>query len=88
MQELALAYLPTGRPPTFDATLRLVASSGVDVWPLEEADVALARQLHERYPASQARDLCLLASCRRRGVREIKTLDQAFATVSGDPSVP
>ena len=36
----------------------------------------------------QARDLCHLASCRRRGVREVKTFDQALASVSGNPSIP
>ena len=85
MQELAHVYLPTGRLQTFDATLELLASAPVEVWPLEEADVALARQLHEQHPALQARDLCHLASCRRRGVREIKTFDQTFATVSINP---
>ena len=85
MQELAHVYLPTGRLQTFDATLELLASASVGVWPLEEADVALARQLHEQHPALQARDLCHLASCRRRGVREIKTFDQTFATVSINP---
>ena len=44
MQELAHVYLPTGRLQTFDATLELMASAAVEVWPLEEADVALARQ--------------------------------------------
>ena len=87
MQELAHAYLPVGRLQTFDATLGLIAYAGVEVWPLEEADVALARQLHEQYPALQARDLCHLASCRRRGVRDIKTFDQTFAAISGNPSV-
>ena len=85
MQELAHVYLPTGRLQTFDATLELLASASVEVWPLEEADVALARQLHEQHPALQARDLCHLASCRRRGVREIKTFDETFATVSINP---
>ena len=85
MQELAHVYLPTGRLQAFDATLELLASASVEVWPLEEADVALARQLHEQHPALQARDLCHLASCRRRGVREIKTFDQTFATVSINP---
>ena len=87
MQELAHAYLPTGRLQTFDATLGLIANAGVEVWPLEEADVALARQLHEQHPTLQARDLCHLASCRRRGVREIKTFDQTLAVLSGNPSV-
>ena len=41
MQELAHVYLPTGRLQTFDATLELLASASVEVWPLEEADVAL-----------------------------------------------
>ena len=88
MQELAHAYLPTGRLQTLDATLALIASAAVEVWPLEEADVALARRLHEQYPALQARDLCHLASCRRRGVREIKTFDEGLAAVSGNPSIP
>ena len=78
VQELAHAYLPAGRRQTFDATLGLIAGAGIEVWPLEAADVALARQLHELYPALQARDLCHLASCRRREVREIKTFDQGF----------
>lgn len=82
MQELAHAYMPTGRLQTFDAALDLIVSAPVEVWPLEGADVALARQLHERYPALQARDLCHLASCRRRGVREIKTFDQTLAAIS------
>ena len=85
MQELAHAYLPTGRLQTYDAALALIASDGIEVWPLEEDDVSLARRLHEEYPALQARDLCHLASCRRRGVREIKTFDQGFAVVGGNP---
>ena len=88
MQELAHVYLPTGRLQTFDTSLELMASAAVEVWPLEEGDVALARQLHELYPTLQARDLCRLASCRRRGVREIKTFDQTFAAIFGNPSIP
>ncbi len=87
MQELTHAYLPSERLQTFDAALGLIANAAVEVWPLEEADVALARRLHERHPALQARGLCHLASCRRRGVREIKTFDQVLATVAGDPSI-
>lgn len=88
MQELAHAYLPSGRVQTFDATLCLIASAGVEVWPLEQADAALARQLHEQHPTLQTRALCHLASCRRRGVREIKTFDQTLAPVSGNPLIP
>ena len=88
MQELAHAYLPAGRLQTYDAALALIASAGIEVWPLEQADVSLARRLHEQYPALQARDLCHLASCRRRGVRQIKTFDQVLAAVGGGPAVP
>ena len=87
MQELAHAYLPVGRLQTFDAALGLIASAGVEVWPLEGADVALARQLHELHPTLKARDLCHLASCRRRGVRDIKTFDQTFAAITDSPAV-
>ena len=81
LQELAHAYLPVGRLGALDAAIELVTRSGMEVWPLEERDVALARELYEMHPTLAARDLCLLASCRRRGVSEIKTFDQALAAV-------
>ena len=79
LQELTHAYLPVGRFRTLDAAMSLVSRSGVDVWPMEEADVTLGRQLHDRHPALGARDLCHVASCRRRGVSEIMTFDRALA---------
>ena len=62
---------------------RLVIDAGVDVWPLEAEDVYLARQLGHRFPALSARDLCCLASCQRRGVRNIRTFDREFASAFG-----
>ncbi len=82
LQELAHVYLPVGRLRTLDAAMSLAAGAGVEVWPLEEADVTLARQLHDQNPGLGARDLCHLASCRRRGVSEIMTFDQALADAS------
>ena len=81
LQEMAHAYLPVGRFETLDAALSLVARAGVKVWPLEEEDVTLARKLYSLYPPLDARDLCHLASCRRRGVRQVKTFDQALQGV-------
>ena len=83
LQELMHAYLPVGRRQTLEAAMSLVAGSGVEVWPLEREDVELAKQLHEQLPALGARDLCHLASCRRRRVTAVKTFDQAFAAVAG-----
>ena len=83
LQEIVHAYLPVGRLETLDAAMSLVVRSHVEVWPLEEKDVTLASQLHERYPTLGARDLCHLASCRRRGVSEVKTFDQALGGVVG-----
>ncbi len=82
LQELIHAYIPAGRIQALDAALALVSHANVEVWPLEKADVALARQLHDLHPSLQARDLCHLASCRRRGVQEIKTFDKTLANVS------
>ena len=79
LQELMHAYLPVRRTDVFEDALALMGRAGVDVWPLEEADVMLARQLHDRHPTLEARDLCHLASCRRRGVSEIMTFDQGLA---------
>ena len=86
VQELMHVYLRMRRPHTLDSALELVASANVDVWPLEEADVILARQLFEQHPTVGARDLCHLASCRRRGVREIMTFDRALATAAAQRS--
>ena len=82
LQELIHAYLPVERLETLDAALTLVAGYGVQVWPLEEDDVSLARQLHELRPSLDPRDLCHLASCRRRGITEVKTFDRAFDTAA------
>lgn len=82
IQELMHVYLSMNRPHTLDLALELIEGVGVEVWPLEEADVQLARRLHERHPTLQARDLCHLASCQRRGVREIMTFDEGLATAA------
>ena len=81
LQELMHAYLPVGRYDVFEDALDFLAMAGVEVWPLEEGDVELARVLFEQHPTLGARDLCHLASCRRRGVREIMTFDEGFGAV-------
>lgn len=83
LQELLHAYVPVSRLNTLDAALSLISRSGVEVWPLESEDVTFARQLVDRFPTLGARDLCHLAGCRRRGVREIKTFDQGLGGVGG-----
>ena len=78
LQELLHLYLPSGRFGALSASFELLGDTVSQIWPLEPADVNLARQLHLRYPALHARDLCHLASCRRRNVRRIKTFDRVF----------
>ena len=82
LQELAHIYLPVGRLDDFDAAMYLVATFEVQVWPLEEQDVALARRFYEQYPELGARDLCHLASCHRRGVSQIETFDRRLRAVA------
>ena len=84
LQELVHAYLPVARLQTLDSAMALIVRSRVEVWPLEEEDGTLARQLYEQYPTLGARDLCHLASCRRRNVSEVKTFDQALRAVVGE----
>ena len=86
LQELAHAYLPVGRLRTLEAAMTLVARADIEVWPLEEADVRLASQLHESHPALGARDLCHLASCRRRGVGQLMTFDRNLGAATGTPA--
>lgn len=83
LQELLHVYVRVSRFDVLDAALSLIARSRIEVWPLELEDVTLARQLIDQFPTLGARDLCHLASCRRRGVREIKTFDQGLRGVGG-----
>ena len=82
MQELLHAYLPVNRMTTLDIALDLIAQTIIEVWPLEADDTILARQLYDQYPELGARDLCHLASCRRRGVSTIKTFDRGLAIIA------
>ena len=80
LQELMHAYLAVQRESTLDSAMALIARARIDAWPLESDDVHLAWRLRSRFPALTARDLCHLASCRRRGVTDIKTFDRAFGS--------
>ncbi len=85
LQELMHAYLPVGRYDVFEDALDFLAMAGVEVWPLEEADVILASRLHSEHPTLASRDLCHLASCRRRGVQEMMTFDEALGAAALRP---
>ena len=82
LQELAHAYLPVNRKGLFDEAAEILEKLGVGIWPLEAEDVALAAQLHEQHPNLSARDLCHLASCRRRGITRIMTFDGNLAAAA------
>jgi len=84
LQELLHAYLPVGRMQTFEDAMALIRRLNVQVWPLEAGDVLAAGELRGQFPSLDARDLCHLASCRRRGVTQIKTFDRALASRSGE----
>ena len=78
LQELVHVYLRSRRTKVLDKALALVRRSRIQVLPLEEPDVLLARRLRDVFPRLQARDLCMLASCRRREVEELFTFDRAL----------
>ena len=86
LQELLHAYLPVRRLRELDAALALASGAMAEIWALERADVDLARELERLHPALAARDLCHLASCRRRGVRRIETVDRALARAVAEPT--
>ena len=83
MRELIHAYIPMGIQASLERAMALMDGHAVTVWPLEREDVALAAQLHDRFPNLGARDLCHLASCRRRNVSAAKTFDKALAAAAG-----
>ena len=78
LQELMHVYWRTERDEPLDQAWSIVRRFRFDVWALEREDVELARQLAEAYPGLEPRDLCHLASCRRRRVRELRTFDRAL----------
>ena len=86
LQELLHAYLPVNRLNELDSAMSVVSRYDIEVWPLEKDDVVLAWQLLAEHPQLSARDLCYLASCRRREVSDMMTFDQslrrAFGTIS------
>ena len=84
-QEFMHVDLPVGVLRAFDTAFSPVIRSRVEVWPLEYEDILLARQITERYPALEARDLCHLASCRRRDVNVVMTYDRALRAVTERP---
>ncbi len=83
LQELLHAYLPVGRGATLDAALTLVDGCVFEIWPVEAADVRLARALDAEHPTLSARDLIHVAACRRRGVGQAMTFDRGLAAVLG-----
>jgi uncharacterized protein len=83
LQELLHVYLPVRRETTLDAALALVTSCVSVVWPLEEADVRLARELAGEHEGLGARDLLHLACCMRRRVERVMTFDRGLAAAFG-----
>lgn len=83
LQEMLHAYLPVGRQASLDAALTLVSGCVTDVWPVEAADVHLARALDDEHPGLSARDLIHVACCRRRGVPDAMTFDRSLVAVMG-----
>jgi uncharacterized protein len=83
VQELLHAYVPVARYSTLELALMLIEQSIAEIWPLEFEDVSLAYKLNSQFPLLDARDLCHLASCRRRGVKTIKTYDKSLAAAIG-----
>lgn len=79
MQELMHLYLPVDRVETLDRALSLLTRAIPTIWPVEPADVRLARALVKDHPGLSARDLVHLASCVRRDVDEAMTFDRGLA---------
>jgi hypothetical protein len=79
LQELMHAYVSVDRLDTLDAALTLARGRMGTIWPVESADVDLARALVERHPGLGARDLLHVACCQRRGVGRVHTYDRALS---------
>ena len=78
LQELLHFYRRSRRDERMEKAFSLVARTVRDIWALEEEDIRLARNLAERNPGLEARDLVHLASCLRRDAEELCTFDRAL----------
>ena len=78
LQELLHAYLSTARFERLSLAMELVDQAVIEVWPLEKEDVVLAARLVDQHPTLSSRDLCHLASCRRRRATDFRTFDIAL----------
>ena len=78
LQELLHVYLPVERLDTLDKAWTLATSRTVDIWSIEQDDLALARSSISSQPGLTAQDLLHLACCRRRGIKRIHTFDRAL----------
>ena len=80
LQELIHVYMRSGKTePNLADAFTLAQSCLADVWPVERADVELARNLLGQHPELGARDLIHLASCSRREPDDLMTFDRALA---------
>lgn len=82
LQELMHAYLPVARLRTLDSALALARARMAAIWPVELADLELARALADMEEGLGARDLLHLACSKRRGATRVRTFDRALAAAS------
>lgn len=78
LQELLHNYMRRNRRRFLDAAFDLVGGTIDEVWPVEQADVEMARDLASAYPGLEARDLVHLACCLRRDAHGLMTFDQGL----------
>ena len=79
LQELLHHYLRRDRRPVLDAAFDLVDATVHQVWPVDHADIAMARDLSVAHPGLEARDLVHLACCIRHEPRQLMTFDRGLA---------
>ena len=78
LQEMLYVYRRRNELSQYDVARDLIDRHDFTIWSLETEDIDLARTLSERYPDLEARDLCHLATCRRRAATQLKTFDRAL----------
>jgi predicted nucleic acid-binding protein len=87
-QEILHRYVAIARrdaiQPAFDALLAVVD----DVFPIEETDVLLAKDIVATRPALSARDAIHLAVMQRNGVDRIFSFDRGFDAMTGIERLP
>ena len=88
LQEVLHRYVSSGRRDAIEPVFEVIRAIVDEVFPVEEADILVAKDLVHAHPKLSARDAVHAAVMRRREITEILSFDHGFDAVTGIRRLP